>query len=274
VGVLLYARAPNYGAYLKLIVSVLRRPWNKVRFLDLFLGDLFIKLVRANRPGFCTLFVNGAAHLQHHYMLNSPAVVGRGANPAWYLKPNHDPVGDIYRTYDRILGSIIRGLPDYRIFLVTGLHQDPCPSPIFYWRPRNHADLLRRLGCAFADVEPRMSRDFIVNFKCRQDLEYTMAILEAVRIEGAPDFKIADREQDIFVEFVYAHDINDNTSMIASGASIQHLRRHVAFVALKNGVHNVVGYFSGRLGKALPGKMPLTQLYHEIVEIFALQGTG
>ena len=82
LGVLRYARLVNYPAYLKLVLGVLRRPWNKVRFLDLFLSDVFVDLTRAKRPGFCTLFVNGAAHLQHHYLLNSPMVADSGTSVA------------------------------------------------------------------------------------------------------------------------------------------------------------------------------------------------
>ena len=142
LGVLRYARLANYGVYLKLVLGLGGRRWNKVSFLDLFLSDVFVKLTRAKKPEFCTLFINGAAHLQHHYLLNSPVIASDNGNPSWYVKPDADPLGDIYRAYDLILGSVVRALPDYRIMLVTGLHQDPCPSPIFYWRPRDHAGML------------------------------------------------------------------------------------------------------------------------------------
>jgi hypothetical protein len=270
LGALRYARPINYGTYLKLVAGVASRPWNKVRFLDLFLSDLFISLTRAKQPGFCTLFVNGAAHLQHHYLLNSPTVTGGQSNPAWYVKPEADPVGDIYRTYDHILGSVMKGLPNYRVMLITGLHQDPCSSPIFYWRPRDHARMLTALGCAFAGVQPRMSRDFIVTFDNREDLERTSAILKAAHIDGTPAFQLEDRGKDIFVELFYARDIDAKSTMVSGAAEIPRLRDEVAFVALKNGVHNGVGYFadSGQPQGALPRSIPLTQVHQEILNIF------
>ena len=270
LGVLRYARLANYGAYLKLVAGLASRRWNKVSFLDLFLSDVFVNLTRAKRPGFCTLFINGAAHLQHHYLLNSPVVASDKNNPDWYVKPNADPVGDIYRAYDHILGSVVGALPDYRIMLVTGLHQDPCPTPIFYWRPCDHAGLLRRLGCVFSGIQPRMSRDFVVSFSGRADLERTIAILEAARLDGTPAFKVEDRGNDIFVELIYARDIEPRSMLVSGTAEIPDFRREVAFVALKNGVHNGIGYFadSGRVRQAVSGRMPLTQVHAEMRKVF------
>lgn len=270
LGLARYARVANYGAYLRLVAGVFTRPWNRVRFLDLFLSDIFVSLTRAKRPGFCTLFVNGAAHLQHHYMLSSPLVAAEQNNPAWYLKADADPVGDIYRTYDYILGAVVNALPDYRVMLVTGLHQDPCPSPIFYWRPREHAALLEKLGCVFAGVQPRMSRDFIVSFAKRADLERCVAILEKAQIDGSQAFKVEDRGGEIFVELIYARDIREHDKLVSGEVEIPGFRSHVIFVALKNGVHNGVGYFSdsGRRAEDLPSRMPLTQIHGEILGIF------
>ncbi len=270
LGLLRYARLENYPAYLGLVLGVLRRPWNKVRFLDLFLGDLFIHFSRAKKPDFCTLFINGAAHLQHHYMLNALGAAQRAGNPDWYVKPERDPVGDIYRTYDRILGSVVRALPDYRVMLMTGLHQESCPAPIFYWRLRDHDAFFRKLGCPFARVLPRMSRDFLIVFDSRADAECTSAILNAARINGAPAFQLEDRGNDIFVELVYSRDLDDTAELTSGPVTIAGLRGELVFVAIKNGVHSGVGYFSdsGRPAAALPATIPLAELHQGVLEVF------
>lgn len=270
LGLARYARPRHYWEYLRLLAGVFRRPWNRVRILDLFLGDLFVSLTRAARPDFSTVFVNGAAHLQHHYLLNSPACLTVQRNPAWYLKQSDDPVGDIYETYDRLLGSVMNSLPGYRVLLVTGLHQDPYPNPIFYWRLRRHSSLLQRLGCRFARVEPRMSRDFLVLFDNRQDLEDSMTILNAARIDGQAAFRVEDRGTDIFVELIYSRDIAEGAALTSGATNIQEFRGEVFFVALKNGHHNSIGYFSdsGRTRGEAPQTMPLTQVHEEIIRLF------
>ncbi|HXC56333.1 MAG TPA: hypothetical protein VNU97_13635 [Rhizomicrobium sp.] len=272
LGIARYARPRNYPEYLRLVGGMLRRPWNKVSFLDLFLSDLNISLNRSARPQFSTLFLNGAAHLQHHYIFNSPEYASAKKNPAWYLRPEADPVGDIYRTYDRILGDTRRAFPGHRIMLMTGLHQDPCPTPIYYWRPKDHGDLLRRLGVVGAEVQPRMSRDFILKFAGRAELEAAKDILLASRLNEERAFSVDDRGEDLFVEFVFARDVPPDAALKAGAATIANFRRHLAFVALKNGFHNGVGFFSdsGRRENELPKSLPLVQVYDEILAVFGL----
>lgn len=270
LGVLRYARPANYLAYLRLVLGLAARPWNKVAFLDLFLSDFFAVLNRATGPQFSTLFLNGAAHLQHHYLANSPAYGALGKNPDWYMKPDKDPVGDIYRSYDHILGSVRRALPGQRILLITGLHQKPYPVPKFYWRLRNHAAFLRQLGLKYREVQPRMSRDFVVTFDSPEDQERIKAVLLSARIDDEIAFAVEDRGKDMFVELVFPRDITSAMALTAGGTVIPRIRDHVFFVALKNGHHDGIGYFSdsGRQPGQLPNSMPLTRVYDEIVSLF------
>ena len=265
-----YGSVENYSTYLSLLLGARFRSWHRVSFLDLLLGDLFIGLTRKAQPQFSTLFVNGAAHLQHHYLLNSPAYRTEAKNPGWYVKPDQDPVGDIYRIYDRLLGSIQRALPGHRILLVTGLHQEPYGIVKFYWRLRNHEAFLRTLDLSFREALPRMSRDFIVRFDSRKDLERAKAVLSSARINNEIAFTVADRGDSIFVELVFPHEIVDETVLRAGDIVVPQLGKHVVFIALKNGHHNGTGYFSdsGRQAGDLPHRMPLTQLHDEMVALF------
>ena len=65
------------------------RPWRKAIFLDILIAQLFRGFNKAYRPDFSSVFLNAAAHVQHHYMLSSPlASINSGAqNPPWYVSP-------------------------------------------------------------------------------------------------------------------------------------------------------------------------------------------
>jgi hypothetical protein len=65
-----YANARNYARYARLIAGASSRPWVKSIILDLLLADVFATEVRRTQPQFASLFLNAAAHIQHHYMFN------------------------------------------------------------------------------------------------------------------------------------------------------------------------------------------------------------
>src|ERR1044072_5089777 len=113
-------------------------PWYGAMFLDRFLADVFVRQWRRHQPDFASLFLNAAAHIQHHYMFSSSVYDGPNKNPAWYLAPGKDPLLDIYRVYDRIVRDVLSlpGAP--RVMIATGLHQDPYPTELFYYRLVDH----------------------------------------------------------------------------------------------------------------------------------------
>ena len=136
----------RWFSYASLVAKSMRRPWLKAVFLDELLADLFLSLLRKTRPHFASLFLNAAAHIQHHYMFNSAVYQGSQRNPDWYVPPGEDPLLDVYSSYDRALGRIMAAFPDARFLIATGLHQDPHPEETYYWRLKNHADFLSAAG--------------------------------------------------------------------------------------------------------------------------------
>lgn len=221
------------------------RPWYRAMFLDRLLADSFSDAVEASRPDFSTLFLNAAAHIQHHYMFSSACYQGEFSNPDWYLPKGDDPVLDVYRLYDDILAGLIRRFPETRIMLATGLHQDPHAELTFYWRLTDHAAFLRSAGVPFVSVEPRMSRDFLI--RCATDLEAAdaEARLGSVKSEGGiPLFKVDNRGSDLFVELVFSHNVPQGDGYVVGNELRPDLRSSLAFVAIKNGGHNGIGYFS------------------------------
>jgi hypothetical protein len=128
--------------------------------------------------------------------------------------------------------------------LGTGLHQVPHESVTFYWRLRDHADFLRRIGILFARVEPRMSRDFVVSFDNEDAARNAQGVLESARAEdGIRLFEVDNRGLDIFAMLTYPRDIDACSGFAVGEQRHAHLRDRVTFVALKNGDHDGVGYF-------------------------------
>ena len=48
------------------------------------------------------IFLNGLAHVQHHYLLNSEFVNSQN-NPDWYLPEKYDAVLESLKIYDKLL---------------------------------------------------------------------------------------------------------------------------------------------------------------------------
>lgn len=243
-GALSYARPANYGEYLRLVASTRKRTWRKAMFLDLLLADTFIGLSKRKAPHFATLFLNAGAHIQHHYMFNSPVYANVGKNPDWYVAQGEDPLLDVYSLYDRIISHVQASFPSARLMLATGLHQEPHPKATFYWRLRNHCAYLKKIGVPFQRVEPRMSRDFLVVCETTEQALYAADILSSARsVEGVPLFEVDNRGNELFVMLTYPNDIPEGFEYVVGNLSYINLRDDVAFVAIKNGQHNGAGYY-------------------------------
>ena len=270
-GLFAYSRAANWPRYLSDALGGLRSRWPRSVFLDRFLADCFLDLWRRTRPDFASVFFNGAAHLQHHYLFNSAAYRGPFRNPPWYLSAGVDPVLEIYRLYDRVLGDCLALEPRPRMMIATGLHQDPVDEPQFYWRLRDHAAFLRSIGCDFAGVEPLMSRDFLVSCAGRERAAAAAARLASGRAaDGLPLFEIDNRGETLFVTLAYPREVKAGLAARFDGAAIEDLAREVVFVALKNGRHNGIGYFldSGAPAESGEQPIPLAELWQRMVSAF------
>jgi hypothetical protein len=271
-----YAKIRNYATYLQLVRSVASRPWVKPMILDLLLADIFETETRKTRPHFASLFLNAAAHIQHHYMFNSSAYRGRWRNPEWYIAPGLDPVADIYRLYDDIVGQIRQQFPTARLMIATGLHQDPHADITFYWRLKDHAAFLRTLGLEFDHVEPRMSRDFLVMCNSEDAAAAAARILKRVKHEnGEPLFEVDNRGRDLFVMLTWPHDIDSDFVYCVGDRRVHGLRDDVVFVAIKNGQHNGIGYFidTGLNGVESGTSFPLAQLPAKVCEALGVEWT-
>lgn len=244
-------------------------PWRASLFLDRFLADVFVCQWRRHRPGFASLFLNAAAHVQHHYMFSSAVYEGPHRNPAWYVAPGTDPLFDVYSLYDRILEDVLNLPGNPRVMLATGLHQDPHPTQQFYYRLKDHDGFLRRLGLRFARVEALMSRDFTVY--CASSVDAALCASELEQL-AAPDgqslFSVDNRGSDLFVMLTYPIEIQEDFIFLRGEQPMWDLFQDVAFVALKNGEHNGIGYFTDTGAAQLsPGiRFPLADIFARVCE--------
>ncbi|MFL0799716.1 MAG: hypothetical protein K6L80_04655 [Agarilytica sp.] len=272
IGAISNARISNYLKYLRLAMSARNSPWAKAMFLDLLLGDLFIKQYKKKSPNFASLFLNAGAHIQHHYMFSSAVYEGDLGNPDWYVTGGQDPVLDVYELYDSIVGEIRRVFPGVRIMLATGLHQDPHPEVTYYWRLNKHQRFLDKIGASFDSVQSLMSRDFLVRCKTESDTFDTARLLESAKdANGTPLFSVDNRGTELFVMLTYAEDISDTFVCTVNGEQYSEFKADISFVAIKNGRHNGVGYFvdTGVPKDSHPEKFPLKETPDIIKSVFA-----
>lgn len=234
----------NLTTYFSIAFKALTRPWQRAIFLDFFLANFHLKLHSKYNTDLSSIFLNCGAHIQHHYFLNSEFIPsGFEKNPNWYIEDDIDPIKDFLEVYDKILGKYL-ALKESKIFIITALSQKPCLEPVYYWRLDNHDNFLKLIDVPFLQVEPRMSRDFLISFSSKTNLEIAYKKLSELsdqvgeRLFGLLD--IREKEMSIFATLTYSHSIDNKFFSI--GDKKNYLKNHLNFVAMKNGEHSSKGF--------------------------------
>lgn len=275
LGLVRFAHPRNYATYARLGLGSRKAPWRKALFLDLFLHDTHASRLRSKRPNFSTLFLNAGAHIQHHYFLNAKlGDAARMRNPAWYVPSDVDPFAEMLRVYDVILGAYL-DQPGIDVIVATGLTQQPYDRIKFYYRLKDHRQFLDLLGVPCSEVLPRMTRDFLIECESPQQALQAQQLLAAVRSrsDGLPIFgEIDNRGSSLFVTMTYPEEISQDMEIEHSNGMLK-LHPHVAFVAIKNGMHHAQGYayFSTSVAEHAPNDgAHVSQLYHTIRSYFGI----
>ena len=259
----------------KYALRALGKPWRKALFLDMLLYEIHKTLFKRKSPNFSTLFLNAGAHIQHHYFFNSPFVDSpKLQNPSWYIENDEDPILEMLHIYDSMLLDLLN-LPDTEVIVATGLSQKPYEQLKFYYRLKDHASFLEKVGVEFTDVVPRMTRDFLISFdteeqalKAEQQLSKILVNKEVKLFE-----QIDNRGQDIFVVLTYPSEITDKTTISYSGNESL-LGDFVTFVAIKNGEHQSEGfaYFSEGISEfAPPQGSHVSKIHNTVLQFFGIR---
>ena len=231
---------------LKLIFSSLVKPWKKSLVLDYLMHLLHLYFLKKKLPNFSSIFLNAGAHIQHHYFYNSSQIKNALKNPIWYIDPLADPIEDMLEVYDEIIGDYIRISKNKNQLLIsTGLTQVPYDTVKFYYRLKDHQNFLKKIGIDYLKVLPKMTRDFEIIFDNKIKLELAKNILNKIKskknninIFG----EIEERDKSLFVVLTYPHEVQKDDIIIVNEKIDLNFFDELAFVAIKNGMHNSKGY--------------------------------
>jgi len=248
-----------------------KRPGNKAIILDNLLADVFLSLWKKHKPDFANLFLNSGAHIQHHYMFNSAAYQGDLSNPEWYCPKGYDPFIKIMKVYDKILGKLLE-TKDINIIVATGLHQHPHEELTYYYRLNDHTAFIDEIGINdYTDVQPRMSRDFLIEFPDEKSTKLAEAKMSALRCTGDNEliFDVDNRGQSLFIELIYPNELKKGMSISAPEHQLEYKNfdQEVSFIAIKNGEHNGKGYLISSIDLKTENKIPLTKVKNLIKEV-------
>ncbi len=263
LGLLLYVPISRCFHYVKTIFKA-KKPGAKAVVLDSLLADVHLSLWKKHKPDFSNLFLNSGAHIQHHYLFNSKAYQGNLKNPDWYCLNGYDPLIQILSEYDYQIGEILK-LKNIKLIIATGLHQQPHKHLTFYWRLKEHVKFAEMIGIKnFSEILPRMSRDFLVKFEKESDALNAENLLNSffASKDDIKIFEVDNRGTSLFVELVYPNDIEDNDSIYSkeSNLKLESFKSYLAFVAIKNGEHNGIGYVTSNFDLKQKEQIKLTSL--------------
>ena len=268
LGLLIYVPISRWFHYLKLAVNIFK-PGNKAIILDSLLADVHFTLWKKHKPDFSNLFLNSGAHIQHHYLFNSMAYTGNIKNPEWYCPKDYDPLVHILSEYDKQIGKLLKE-KNLRIIIATGLHQQPHENITFYWRLKEHAKFLQTIGLKnITEILPRMSRDFLIKFNNIKDTSTAEILLNSFYSskDQIKIFNVDNRGTSLFVELVYPKNISENDSIFSKNSKfkLNKFKSYLAFVAIKNGEHNQIGYLTSNFDLNLENKINLSDLKSIII---------
>lgn len=270
LGLLLYVPILRWNHYVKKLLKI-KMPGTKAIILDSLLADVHLSLWKKNKPDFSNLFLNSGAHIQHHYLFNSKAYNGDLKNPEWYCPNSFDPLIQVLSEYDFQIGKLLK-LSHVKLILSTGLHQQPHNHLTFYWRLKEHVKFAKMIGIKnFSQILPRMSRDFLVKFNNETDTENAEKLLNSFHAskDDVKLFEVDNRGTSLFVELVYPNNIADNASIYSNESkfTLENFKSYIAFVAIKNGEHNGVGYVTSNFDLNLDNQIKLKMLKSVIKRI-------
>lgn len=265
-----FTNVRKYGKLFFLFFTSFKKPWRKAIFLDLILSNIFLSVYDKKKYSYGSIFLNAAAHIQHHYFYSSKVYDGNQINPSWYCSKKHDPLLEVYKLYDEILEDFFRKYKQSRIILATGLSQEPTLKSEFYWRLKNHKNFLKEIGISFIKVEPRMSRDFLVSFNDDTSCSQAEKILTSLELNGSNFFEVDNRGKSLFVTLIYNQNISKSDVLNNYyRKSVHPIFKHISFVALKNGHHNEIGYYLDNNHKNMESSFELKDIFKNITAHFS-----
>ena len=117
--------------FIKILINFLKKDRSKLAaYFDYLFLDYSLRRINKNKLDFSLIFLNGFAHIQHHYLLNSEFITKK-ENPEWYIPKDKDPIYDSLLIYDKMFETYFEQSTNYETWIITGLSQQPENSPKF-----------------------------------------------------------------------------------------------------------------------------------------------
>ena len=272
-GFLRYVRFKKYIKMVKLAVTGIKYKWRWAIFLDIYLNEIHLNLLKNHNPNFSSIFLNCGAHIQHHYLCNNKLSLNK--NPSWYINEDKDPFREIIKEYDDIILEY-KNLKKYEMIIATGLSQAPCQSPEFYYRLNDHCKFLDQFEISYSKVMPRMTRDFLILYDSENEAKNGQKEIEQLQTNnGEKLFGIVDnRGTSLFVSLTYNKEITAEIEACNRNRSIKlKLSDYVSFVALKNGIHSQKGYayLSDKIGVNKKENFHVKEIFNVIINYFNIE---
>ena len=273
------------------------KTWFRAIICDRLLIDTFVTQCRKHKPQFATVFLNGGAHLQHHYLFSSKAYSGKRINPEWHVGKDDDPLLDILQLYDTALNDTLdmaESDENGRVIVATALHQNPHERETFYYRIDDHESFLEKIDIKYSSTYNLMTEDFVLCFENEQlALEAEQKILNVKTIDteeifyvetadravrtlnkAAQIFHTENRGKDIYIQLKpVAALIPENTKIMSEGKIVEDFGKLVTLAQVKNTHHHGVGYYAdtGFQKGELPATFPLKDLFGMFLESYGIQ---
>lgn len=241
---LIFVRIKKYILFFNVFIKSIKKKWFRSIFLDLLINEIHLNYFKRLKPNFSSVFFNAGAHIQHHYFFNCKTFINQeDKNPEWYIKKNDDPLKDLIDYYEIILDDYMKmEKENIQIIICTGLSQIPNQKKEFYYRLKNHCDFLKKLNINFEKVLPRMSRDFLIEFKDDIHLENAIKTLSNLKIKNKNLFGVIEkRNLNLFITLTYPDELEKNDIVKYNNIELK-LYDETVFVAIKNGKHFEKGY--------------------------------
>lgn len=237
---------------------------------DYFFGKYCLRRSKNSDLDLSIFFLNGLAHVQHHYLLNSVHVSGN--NPSWYSNSN-DSLLESLQIYDKFFKYLDNNFSkSYELWIITGLSQEAYPDPFIYWRFENHKKLLNKFINQVFSVYPRMTRDFEIHINDHGNLQEIFLFLKGAIIQTKKGeilmkaFCNIDITSDrsIFASFAYSG-VDTDVDLAFNGKTVS-LSDEINFIALKNGGHIEDGWaLTNKNNHVITCKIPIWELSEYIL---------
>lgn len=250
--------------------------WKRAALLDRLQLDVFLSYWKRMKPDYASFFINSTAHFQHAYFhLLEPHAFNL---PAEEL---HDPVHQDavafgYQQMDRILGDFMALERDgVMLMLTTALSQQPNENAgRRYYRPRDAAALLTRLGQTPTQILPVMAQQYSAAFADTAATEAARAALHRVTLDGRIIFGFDDApENTLFFGPGIGDEVAQDAQVdLGNGSTVPFYDLFYRVPHMKTGVHHPDSAVWIKTGthQVHPGHTSILNIYPTLLDYYGV----